>query len=556
MAANHITGMTNYIISRLRKIEFKDLRINLLHNWFIPMSAFFFLLLNTGMPTVKRVTFDSYISVFPSCLVILFLSLISPPVGLLYKNANWRVRVVALLSSLGVCFSTWIVFKNCRYAFGGNTIIIRTVCLILSIPFVYVACLLFWNKLEKLFVDLLFMKRVTKYERIIYIAIFLITCFYISFCFMSSRAFYLPDHVDTIYTSDSYSLVKYNAYIVIDHFENDLRQPLFAVFSAPLMGIPCLLGYLIPGIPMAMILDYAQVFILLIAVIVLAMQLDLSPLQRMCFTILLSSTYTYLLFSVMMEQYITAFFWLVLTISFIKNDKEAVHLSIASSGTLLVSGILVPFILKPQDKSINKILESLKRMFLFAFDFLLILVAAGRTHVICDVFEVFRIFTMHMGGKTNYSDRIFQYFGFIKNCFLAPDSSVQIIEEKFPCWHLSEITSFNCIGVVILVIAIAAFFVTRRELISKLALTWVIYSFVVLVIIGWGTSENGLNLYSLYFGWPFYVLIFNLMKAAEVKLKTKILIPVSTAVLSCALLFYNIPAVLEMVIFAINAYPV
>ena len=164
---------------------------------------------------------------------------------------------------------------------------------------------------------------------------------------------------------------------------------------------------------MAMILDYAQVFILLIAVIVLAMQLDLSPLQRMCFTILLSSTYTYLLFSVMMEQYITAFFWLVLTISFIKNDKEAVHLSIASSGTLLISGFLVPFILKPQDKSINKILESLKRMFLFAFDFLLILVAAGRTHVICDVFEVLRIFTMHMGGKTNYSDRIFQYFGFI-----------------------------------------------------------------------------------------------------------------------------------------------
>ena len=33
----------------------------------------------------------------------------------------------------------------------------------------------------------------------------------------------------------------------------------------------------------------------------------------------------------------------------------------------------------------------------------------------------------------------------------------------------------------------------------------------MLVILGWGTKENGLILYSLYFGWAYFVLIFQLL---------------------------------------------
>ena len=34
---------------------------------------------------------------------------------------------------------------------------------------------------------------------------------------------------------------------------------------------------------------------------------------------------------------------------------------------------------------------------------------------------------------------------------------------------------------------------------------------IMLVILGWGTKENGLILYSLYFGWAYFVLIFQLL---------------------------------------------
>jgi hypothetical protein len=74
--------------------------------------------------------------------------------------------------------------------------------------------------------------------------------------------------------------------------------------------------------------------------------------------------------------------------------------------------------------------------------------------------------------------------------------------------------------------------------------------------LGWGTKENGLILYALYFGWAFLVLLFQLVEKIENKLNIKCLIPVVTMVAVIALLVINIPAILEMVNFAITYYPV
>jgi hypothetical protein len=74
--------------------------------------------------------------------------------------------------------------------------------------------------------------------------------------------------------------------------------------------------------------------------------------------------------------------------------------------------------------------------------------------------------------------------------------------------------------------------------------------------LGSGTKENGLILYALYFGWAFLVLLFLLVEKIENKLNIKFLIPVVTMVTVIALLVINIPAILEMVNFAITYYPV
>ena len=74
--------------------------------------------------------------------------------------------------------------------------------------------------------------------------------------------------------------------------------------------------------------------------------------------------------------------------------------------------------------------------------------------------------------------------------------------------------------------------------------------------LGWGTKENGLILYALYFGWAFLVLLFQLIEKVESKLNIKFLVPVVTMIAVAALLTINIPAIIEMVNFAITYYPV
>ena len=78
----------------------------------------------------------------------------------------------------------------------------------------------------------------------------------------------------------------------------------------------------------------------------------------------------------------------------------------------------------------------------------------------------------------------------------------------------------------------------------------------MLLGLGCGTKENGLILNALYFGWAFLVLLFQLVEKIESKLNIKFLIPVVTMVAVIALLVINIPAILEMVNFAIIYYPV
>ena len=88
-------------------------------------------------------------------------------------------------------------------------------------------------------------------------------------------------------------------------------------------------------------------------------------------------------------------------------------------------------------------------------------------------------------------------------------------------------------------------------------LNHLIYSSVfMLLIFGWGTQENGLILYALYFGWAFFVLLFQLLEKIESKLNAPFLTPIVTIIAVSILLMVNIPGMMEMVHFAVQYYPV
>ena len=90
---------------------------------------------------------------------------------------------------------------------------------------------------------------------------------------------------------------------------------------------------------------------------------------------------------------------------------------------------------------------------------------------------------------------------------------------------------------------------------AKVILISFTFSIVILFGLGWGTKENGSILYALYFGWAFLVLLFQLVEKIAEKWNLRFLVPLVTAGCTVAFAVTNIPAIIEMIRFAIQYYP-
>ena len=64
-----------------------------------------------------------------------------------------------------------------------------------------------------------------------------------------------------------------------------------------------------------------------------------------------------------------------------------------------------------------------------------------------------------------------------------------------------------------LFLCILTFFIVNiKDKLNRISFYWVIFSFIILCVVGWGTLENGLILYALYFSWAIVILMYNLIK--------------------------------------------
>ena len=156
-------------------------------------------------------------------------------------------------------------------------------------------------------------------------------------------------------------------------------------------------------------------------------------------------------------------------------------------------------------------------------------------------------------------DRVKQYSEFLYYSFFSPDAGFSLHPgirlDEFASWQLYRIESINYTGLAVLALALFSAFINRKSKICRVSFMWVILSFIVLCAIGWGTAENGLILYSLYFSWAFYILIFMLILKAEEFLKTKFLVPLLVVAALCVFVRVSFPAINELVNFAVKYYP-
>ena len=536
-----------------------EIKANLKRNWYFPISAMAFFCLSATL------TLGYLIGLLLAFVIAIIISTrISSILGQT-KNSNIAFKVLSIATAVGICFAGQESFYAKAQALEATLPItidmLKTISVfgaVAAIPFVYFCVLLFWNCIERVLRKSRIFSEIKTAEWIVYGILLIATLGYIVFSFAQTYAFYgIELSYDIIYTSDSPSLVKENAYLTLTHPENDLRQPLFAVFAGPFVGIPYLLARVIgtSATVQAILMNSAQLLMLLAANFTLAKMLKLDSVKRICFMLLTSCTYTQLLFTLMMEQYIVAYFWLIFCLYLIAENQQPERIALwGAGGTLLTSMILLPFM--SAKSPIKDFKGWVMDMVKYGFEFVALMLVFCRFDVIFNLMSKISSLSDFTGKTVTFADKIYQYTDFICNCFVAPNAGVSTAAVDHISWQLNPATGINFTGILILILVVISAIWNRDKKSSLLAAGWVGFSVIMLLGLGWGTKENGLILYALYFGWAFLVLLFQLIEKVESKLNLKFLVPVVTIVVVVVLLVVNIPAIIEMVNFAITYYPV
>lgn len=530
---------------------------NLKRNWYFLISAMAFFCL-----TIDN-TLGYCIGLVVVFIIMIIISSQFTSVWNTTKQYTFSERIICLLSAAG------IVLANQKHFYSETVKLIEKsgfpetfdkVFLIISyfgalcgLFFVFFCLLIFLKEIKRVISVPKLFGDVAWKEWAIYALLVTVSIGFMVYAFSQSQAFYGTERLyDVIYTSDSPVLVKGNVYLTLTHPENDLRQPLFAVFAAPFVGIPHLVGRLFGASAsvQAMLSNMVQIVLLYVANFMLTKIMKLNSIKRVCFMLLTSCTYTHLLFTLMMEQYIFAYFWLIFCIYLIFEKKCSGRIALwGAGGTLLTSLILLPFV---SDKNpIKDFKKWFADMVKFALEFVMVLLAFCRFDVIFYLTASFSSLSGFTGKNLTFVDKLYQYIAFVANHFVAPDAGI-----TRSSWRLNPVTGINFIGVAVLLLVIVSAILNKNKKSSLFSAGWVTFSVVMLLGLGWGTEENGLILYALYFGWAFLVLLFQLIEKIENKLNIKILIPIISIGCAVAMAVINIPAIIEMVSFAITRFPV
>lgn len=554
-------------VMELKKNTLYESGENLKRNWLFPISSMAFFCLSASL------TIGSLLGLLIAFVLSLMIFSQIPSAWDFIKRSCTSLHIVSVLTAIGICwcgqssfYSHWTsssrmeVLENMLPFYIDIPSCLSIIVSVAALFFVYFCVLIFWKEMARIITETGLFSEIKSREFIIYAVLLLASLVFVTVAFSKTEAFYGTESYDIIYNSDSSLLVKGNCYLVLTHGQNDLRQPLFAVFAAPFVGIPYLFSKIFNASAsvQAMLMNYIQICMLFTANYMLTKMMKLSPVKRICFMLLTCCTYTQLLFTLMMEQYIVAYFWLIFCMYLICEKGQPDRIALwGAGGTLLTSMILLPYMSEYLPlKNLKKWLSDMVR---YGLEFVVMMLVFCRFDVIFNLpreVSALSVFTGLTGSKVTMTDKITKYTEFIYSYFAAPDArGANLVDSVHASWQLKNVADINLLGVVLILAVIISVVLNRNKKSSLLAAGWIGFSIIMFLGVGWGIKA-GLILYELYFGWPFLVLLFQLIEWIESKLNTKFLIPVFSSGCVVILAVINVPAIKEMVDFAVTYHPV
>lgn len=393
-----------------------------------------------------------------------------------------------------------------------------------------------------------------KWERVIIIGVSFVYLCFLLFAFMKSNAFYSIAG-DLIYTADSGLLMRGNAYLSLVHGENDLRQPLFSVAATPFVGAAYAVSMLFPNFRYAeaYAMGIAQAALLLFTLWMITRMVKKEEAGRIRFFIIIVLTYPSILFSITLEQYIVVLFWTVLYIYLLveKNTKDG-YVLVGAAGSLLISASLVVF---DEKKQVFDWKEYVFKIVKIAGMGVWAVLLFCRADVILSVFDKIDMLKQFTGEEVSFTNRLQQFTMFVRSCFVAPPSELNWQVRQDYSWQQVPVEAISVAGILLFVLAVLGFVLNYEKLLYKICMFWVVCSFMVLCVLGWGTAENGLILYTLYYGFAYWILVYGFFDKVLEKFKNCIWRYGMWMIAVIALVVLNGIGILRLLIYARTYYP-
>ena len=502
-------------------IPCRDERIShLKRNWFFPISAAAFFC------TLVKSHLMSVLGVAVAILLSPAVAACCPPLLPFIKKQPNRIKILSRFNVLGMClfslensllhqFEASILcggsagavldLLHCSEDFlVGFLRVFVWFITVLSIPALYIFFLAFWSYMETLFRRFDLRSCGEKSTLIPCLLFFFAEAALVLYVYSSGEQVYRAQ----VYSSDGIFLYEPSAFLCIPQPENDLRQPLFALFAMPFASFLYPLRCLFPTVEwlwsVATILP--QLFLLALASALFVRTLDLERTDRVAFLLLILVSYPLFFNGFLIEQYMISYFYLVLALCAVIRGFDSPFFLCGAGGTLLSGVVLAPFF--SRHNPLREFRPWFLDMLRYAVVFLGVLLAFTRGDILFSAFSQWSSLSRFAGGSS-FSYRLMQYTHFVSSCLVAP---ADIMTASFFYMKLGDFDTPHLLGILILLLGAAGFWVSRREKSSQLALAWIALSFFLCVVLGWGSTENIQPLYSLYFFWAFLLLIFRFLQ--------------------------------------------
>ena len=359
---------------------------------------------------------------------------------------------------------------------------------------------------------------------------------------------------NVFYEANSMMLYKDNSFNMIGTVGSSgsvcsIKHIIFGLFGLPFGIIAFLVSKVLFFVPEAYIMTIAilQIAALGVTAVLLSRLVKAKGYLKAGFLLIMTVAFPSIIFSLTIENYFFAAFWLVLFVySVCTSERFKDWLFIGAVGTVTTSAVMFPFLAKKFD---------IKKYLSVACKAVVLFLLCGRLSVFGSAVQEIVGQTHNVNIGQTLTEKLSMYGNFVSSLLFAPESGASLPSHySFGApFYYSSVPGFwaGIAGYIVLAAAVCGFIWYRKERFAKICIWMTAFSVLLIGIVGWGANET--VLFTFYFAWAVIALVYlaiHKLCANHPKIELVILI-----CLAAALLVINIPALADAVAFGMQYYP-